>query len=339
VTGPDPLLGTHIVDRYELLERIGDGGMGVVYRARDEHGQLVAVKILADHLTRDPVWVKRFDNEVAAIRQLDHPGIVRLVDAGQTPMGRLFMVMELLAGRSLRDVLEREGRLAPERVLRLLRETCAPLAAAHARKVFHRDLKPDNIFLLPGDKVKLLDFSVAKLRQPDPALATAAGVIFGTPQYMSPEQARGLPVDQRSDLYSLGVVAFELLVGVRPFEAADPMEILARQVRMALPPLPPEVPAPLVQVIDRLCAKDPADRFQDAGELAEGCVRALRQLRAPTQPPPIASFEPGSARATGDPGDRGPLRRRAPLWAWPLAVLSGGTIGFLAFKLYSAWGQ
>jgi serine/threonine-protein kinase len=331
-TGAEPrgeLTGQAIAGRYQIMARIGDGGMGVVYRARDARdGTMVAVKLLSAELARDPSWVKRFENEVAAVRQLTHPSTVRLLDSGTTDSGRLYMVMELLSGRSLRDVMDREGALPPERVLRLLMEVCPPLAEAHAKGIFHRDLKPDNLYVSPGDKVKVLDFSVAKLRQPANGLSTAAGVIFGTPQYMAPEQGRGFAVDARADLYSLGMIAFEMLEARVPFPGRDPMEVIARQVREPLPDLP-DTPAPVAELVRKLCAKDPAQRFQSADELAAACRTLLRQtVRRVTAPPPLAAPEPTAHVSPAAGGSPSTL-------FWLACIAGGATAGVIGYLLLS----
>jgi serine/threonine-protein kinase len=333
--GDEHLLGQTVAGRWELMERIGDGGMGVVFRARDLRARagMVAVKVLSEKLTRDPSWVKRFENEARAIEQLHNPSTVRFLEHGRTDEGRLYLVMELLSGRSLRDVLDREAPLPPERVLRVLMEVCPPLAEAHQKGIFHRDLKPDNLFIQPGDRVKVLDFSVAKLRGPEAGIQTAAGIIFGTPQYMAPEQGRGLPVDARSDLYSLGMIAFEMLAGAVPFTHRDPMTVLAMQVRDPLPALPSAVPDAVADLVRKLCAKDPGERFQSATELEAACRQVLRASlrRAPTAAPerapePEPASEPASEPAAGD---------QASLGFWIACVGGGAAAGLFGYYLFT----
>lgn len=306
----DPLLGAVVAGRYEILERVGEGGIGAVYRARRvADGAEVAVKVLSDALATDPSWVKRFENEALAASRLAHPNTVRVLDWGRAEDGRLWLAMEFLVGHPLRRALA-AGPMEPARVLRVLAQACASLAEAHERGVVHRDLKPDNLFLLPDGTVKLLDFSVAKLKQGS-ALETAAGVVFGTPQYMSPEQGRGFPVDGRSDLYGLGVLAFEMLTGRVPFDAKDPMDVLAAHVQQPVPPMP-GVPGPVAALVLRCLAKDPAERPQTAAELGRACEALL----APAAAAPASPAEP----------------RPSPLY-WSVCLLGGVITGLLAYLL------
>src|SRR5258708_6028479 len=225
-----------------MLDRIGEGGMGVVYRARQiSVDRIVAIKVLNAQVAQDPQWVLRFNNEAKACSKLQHPNTVRLIDFGQTREG-LFMAMEFLDGQSLRSAIDRGGRMRPDRVLLILSLCSQSLAEAHSLGIIHRDIKPDNLYLVTlagqSDFVKVLDFSVAKLKQQaGSAMQTQAGVVFGTPNYMSPEQGRGLPLDARSDIYALGIVAYEMLMGRPPFTSQNPMEVLAMHVRTPVPPL------------------------------------------------------------------------------------------------------
>jgi serine/threonine-protein kinase len=280
----DPLLGKTLADRFEIIERIGEGGMGVVYKARQiSVDRLVAIKVLNAQVAQDPTWVQRFINEARATSKLQHPNTIRLVDFGQSREGLLFIAMEFLDGVNLRQALERQGPMPPQRVLKILVQTCQSLAEAHALGIIHRDLKPDNLFLIniPGspDYVKVLDFSVAKLRQQGSAAQTQAGVVFGTPQYMSPEQGRGLPLDTRSDIYALGIVAYEMLTGRVPFSSANPMEVLAMHVRTPPPPLP-GVPDRVVQIVMRCLAKEPGQRYQTVEQMLADCQAAAAEYSA-----------------------------------------------------------
>src|SRR5215470_1740761 len=295
----DPLLGKVLADRFEMLDRIGEGGMGVVYRARQiSVDRTVAIKVLNAQVAQDPQWVGRFINEAKACSKLQHPNTVRLIDFGQTREGLLFMAMEFLDGMSIRTAIDRHGRMPPPRVMKIISQCCQSLAEAHNLGIIHRDIKPDNLFLVnlggQPDFVKVLDFSVAKLKQQSgSAMQTQAGVVFGTPNYMSPEQGRGLPLDARSDIYALGIVAYEMLMGRPPFSSQNPMEVLAMHVRTPVPPLV-GVPDPIAQVVMRALSKDPAHRQQNAEQLYNECQSSLHGLgvvpsmsgSVPVQPPP-----------------------------------------------------
>jgi eukaryotic-like serine/threonine-protein kinase len=277
----DPFVGRVIDGRYEIQARIGEGGMGVVYKARQiSIDRVIALKMLNQQMQGDQTWVQRFYNEAKACSRLQHPNTIRMFDFGQTQDGRLFMTMEFLDGMSLRDALQR-GPIAPQRVIKVLIQCCASLAEAHSIGIIHRDIKPDNVFLLnmagSPDFVKLLDFSVAKLLEGD-RMKTQAGVVFGTPQYMSPEQGRGLPLDARSDLYALGILAFEMLTGNVPFNDDNPMTVIQMHLQAAVPPMPDSIPYSVQQVVRRALEKDPARRYQSAGEMMQQCQQVFAEL-------------------------------------------------------------
>jgi len=289
--------------RYEMLERIGEGGMGVVYKGRQVSiDRIVAIKMLSQQLAKDPNWVARFNREAKACSRLQHPNTIRMFDFGQTREGALFMAMEFLKGRSLREVIADESPLAPERVLKILIQCCASLAEAHNIGIIHRDIKPDNVFLLnlagSPDFVKLLDFSVAKLLQENEGMRTQAGVVFGTPQYMSPEQGRGVPLDARSDLYALGILAFEMLTGGVPFTDPNPMNVLAMHTRQPVPALPEPLPPVMKQLVLKMLEKDPARRHQSATELMQDCQQTFAGLGGSN--PALAAVAP--APPAGPPG-------------------------------------
>jgi eukaryotic-like serine/threonine-protein kinase len=282
----DPLVGKILADTYEIVDRIGEGGMGVVYKARQiSVDRIVAIKVLNAQVAQDPQWVGRFINEAKACSKLQHPNTVRLFDFRQTREGLLFMAMEFLDGQSIRSAIDRYGRMQPARVLRIISQCCQSLAEAHNLGIIHRDIKPDNLFLVTvggqQDYVKVLDFSVAKLKQASgSAMQTQAGVVFGTPNYMSPEQGRGLPLDARSDIYALGIVAYEMLMGRPPFSSQNPMEVLAMHVRTPVPPLV-GVPDRIAQIVMRALNKDPAHRQQNAEQLYNECQNTLHEMGIP----------------------------------------------------------
>ncbi|MBT8495687.1 MAG: serine/threonine protein kinase [Deltaproteobacteria bacterium] len=325
----DPRIGKVIDGRYEVIERVGEGGMGVVYKARQVSiDRLIAIKMLNKQMASDPNWVERFYNEARACSRLQHPNTIRMFDFGQTREGALFMTMEFLDGHSLRHAIAAGAPMDPARVLKILIQICASLSEAHSLKIIHRDMKPDNVFLLnlagSPDFVKVLDFSVAKLMQAG-RLKTQAGVVFGTPQYMSPEQGRGVPLDPRSDLYGLGVLSYEMLTGQVPFDDHNPMTVLQMHLTNPLPPLPGSVPQAMQAVTNRALAKDPNQRFQSAQEMLQACQQAFAQLGAQAA---------GMQRAGGPPPAAPPLG--GPVGAKPAAGVFGGARAGAAAKTMMA---
>ena len=277
----DPLIGKVLADRFEILSRIGEGGTGVVYKAKQiTVDRTVAIKVLGAHVSSDPQWVKRFHNEARAAARLDHPNTVRMIDFGETKEGLLFIAMEYLHGRPLSDEISRLGKVPPQRALRIISQVCQSLQEAHTQGIIHRDIKPDNVFLVEmkgsGDFVKVLDFSVAKMDTPDAQL-TRAGTVFGTPAYMSPEQARGVKLSPHSDVYACGIVLYEMLTGRPPFEAALPMEVVMMHLRQKPAPLV-GFQEPLVRVVMKALEKTPDRRQQSADELHRECIECLETL-------------------------------------------------------------
>jgi eukaryotic-like serine/threonine-protein kinase len=277
----DPFVGKVIDGRYEIQARIGEGGMGVVYKARQTSiDRVIAIKMLNAQMAADPTWVQRFYNEAKACSRLQHPNTIRMFDFGQSSEGRLFMTMEFLDGMSLREAVSK-GPMAPQRVVKVLIQCCASLAEAHSIGIIHRDIKPDNVFLLnmagSPDFVKLLDFSVAKLLEGD-RMKTQAGVVFGTPQYMSPEQGRGLPLDARSDLYALGILAFEMLTGNVPFNDDNPMTVIQMHLHAGVPPLAQTIPYSVQQIVRRALEKDASRRYQSSGEMMQHCQQVFAEV-------------------------------------------------------------
>ncbi len=221
----DPLVGRTLPGGYVILELVGIGGMGRVYRAEQTNlGRTVAVKIIHPHLVGEENTAARFITEARAASRLNHPNSVGIIDFGNTPDGQLYLVMEFLRGRDLARVIHEDGALTFRRIVDVLRQTLAALAEAHNESIVHRDLKPENIILEPvrsgGDFVKVVDFGLAKMRAEtqQPGI-TSPGIVCGTPEYMSPEQARGDTLDARSDIYAVGVILYQLVSGRLPFEA------------------------------------------------------------------------------------------------------------------------
>lgn len=272
---------------YIVMQKLGRGGMAHVYLARhDELDTRVVVKVLDRALARSPEMIRRFEREARAAARIDHPGIVRILDAGQHVGGDLYILMEYLEGENLEERLERIGRMTESVAVGLIHQAAQALAAVHARGVIHRDLKPANLFLVRdlavagGERLEILDFGIAKLLESPPGLETRTGVLMGTPAYMSPEQCLGARrVDHRSDLYALGVIVFEMVCGRRPFECAGAGEYV--MAHTSEPPPAVHVFAPgispgLAGVIARLLAKKPANRFASADDLEQALIDVAR---------------------------------------------------------------
>jgi serine/threonine protein kinase len=286
----DPLIGRALPGGYLILELVGVGGMGRVYRAEQTNlGRTVAVKIIHPHLVGEENAAARFITEARAASRLNHPNSVGIIDFGKSPDGQLYLVMEYLRGRDLARVTYEDGPLAFRRIVDVLRQTLAALAEAHSQSIIHRDLKPENIILEPirsgGDFVKVVDFGLAKIRGPDaqPRGITSPGIVCGTPEYMSPEQARGDELDARSDLYAVGVILYQLLTGRLPFEAESPTQVVL--AHLTEPPRDPrdvapdrQVPSPLVEVVLKALSKNTKDRYQDADHFATALSDALTKL-------------------------------------------------------------
>jgi serine/threonine-protein kinase len=244
----DPLVGMVLDSRYRVSRILGEGGMGIVYEAFHQRiDRKVAIKVLREDFSSRPDVVERFRREAKSASRIGHPNIVDVMDFGDTPLGSSYFVMEMLEGEDLADLLSREVRLSPSRAVAIAYQCCRALAAAHEKGIVHRDLKPENIFLLERggfpDFVKLVDFGVAKMTELDHAEGsggrklTRTGMIFGTPEYMSPEQANGQPLDHRVDIYALGIILYETLTGSVPFEGESFMAVLSKHAVQTVPPL------------------------------------------------------------------------------------------------------
>ncbi len=266
------------LDVFELIRQLGAGGMGEVWLATDLHlARQVAIKLLPLALTTDPARVRRFEQEARAASALNHPNVCTIHALGHTAEGQRFIAMEYVEGQTLRDRLMR-GRPTRSELLEIAVQIASALTAAHAAGVVHRDLKPENVMLRPDGLVKVLDFGLAKLvaNDADPGLATRTtadtipGTVVGTVLYMSPEQARGVTVDARTDMWSLGVVLYEMVAGRRPFSGRSTSDILAAILEHEIEPLSrvdPSVPAELTRIIGKALRKDPEQRYQGMKDL------------------------------------------------------------------------
>jgi serine/threonine-protein kinase len=367
------LVGRLLGGRYRVVRLIAEGGMGAVYEAEQQmgpHVRPVAIKTLLPELSTDSAVVSRFHRECGIVAELEHPNTIKFYDFGTTPEGELYIAMEFVRGESLSDVIER-GPMASQRVLSILRQICGALHEAHEKGIVHRDLKPDNIVLMArgadDDFVKLLDFGIAARMGAEAdgkTKLTQLGAVLGTPPYMSPEQLSGEKVDRRSDLYSLGIIAYEMLTGHKPFDADSPwgwahqhMTQPPRPLRDFAPAQP--IPSALERAILRVLAKDRRHRPSTALEFWQelsGDPASLSARQPHTQPevtdpgtslmphapaavvlrdrtelPAAAPFTPAPAVL----GGYGPVlaRRRRRRWPWAAAtllVLSGGAAATVA---------
>ncbi|HEY7102002.1 MAG TPA: serine/threonine-protein kinase [Mycobacteriales bacterium] len=318
---------TLLGDRYRLDRRIAIGGMGEVWRAEDTVlSRTVAVKVLKSELTQERTFLERFRTEARTTASLQANGIANVFDYGEVATGDdipvAYLVMEYVDGEPLSAQLARDGRLPAARVLEIIRQAALALAVAHRVGMVHRDVKPGNLLVRRSDgAVKITDFGIA--RAADAVPLTQNGMVVGTAQYFSPEQAEGRVVGPPSDVYSLGVVAYECLAGRLPFLADSPVTVAMMQIRDVPPPLPPDVPGPVQALVMRILAKDPRQRFADGGELAEA-VRAVQEGR-PLPPPPFAApgVQPAPAPAAG-PGPAGHAHPQSgPGLAHPAATPPG----------------
>src|SRR5438034_7312434 len=273
----DQLLNTLFDRRYRIMRKLGSGGMANVYLAEDQElGRRVAIKVLDDRHASDDQFVERFRREAKAAAALSHPNIVSIYDRGETD-GTYYIAMEYLEGPNLKELV-RQGTPSIRTAITYTREILSALRVAHRRGLVHRDIKPHNILVDAEDRLKVTDFGIARS---GPSQMTEAGSIIGTAQYLSPEQARGAPVDQRSDLYSMGIVLYEMLTGQVPFTGESPVEIAMKH--LSDPPRPPsllrpDIPPDLDMVVLRALAKDPEDRYQTASEMDADLARIQRGL-------------------------------------------------------------
>jgi len=273
-------LSNQILDaRYEVLKKLGEGGMSYVYLAKEvSTGQEVAIKVLSPKLARDKSSVERLRREAGLAMRLDHPNVCRIFRLGESEDGLIYLVMPFLKGDLLSDREVQGGPMEVAIGVTLLRQVCAGLQHAHELQIVHRDLKPENIMLVAEDdgrdKAVVMDFGLAKERRADPAIQklTATGIILGTPEFMSPEQIRGKQLDARSDIYALGIVAFEMFTGKLPFQGRNAQEMMIARLRgtpLMLRQVRPELPAKLEKALARSLATSPDDRFPTATAFAE----------------------------------------------------------------------
>ncbi len=341
-----PSAGLTFGGRYELSSRIAIGGMGEVWQATDlVIGRQVAIKILKDEYLGDPGFLERFRAEARHAALVNHEGIANVFDYGEEE-GSAYLVMELVPGEALSTILEREHVLSTDKVLDIVAQTASALQAAHAAGLVHRDIKPGNLLITPDGRVKITDFGIARIADQVPL--TATGQVMGTVQYLSPEQASGHPASPTTDIYSLGIVAYECLAGRRPFTGESQVAIAMAQINETPPDLPVTVSEPVRNLVYSCIAKNPADRPQTAAHLARA-ANALRRgdvRGAAAAVPAVLGAAAGATAATALLPQQGantaattvlpagaatmteteeeveeqPQKKRSP-WTWPLIVL------------------
>ncbi|MET8040698.1 protein kinase [Micromonospora sp. NPDC005215] len=321
--------GVQLGNRYRLDERIASGGMGDVWRGTDQVlGRTVAVKSLLPALLDDPDFAERFRGEARTMATINHPGVVDVYDFGNDQQ-IAFLVMEYVEGDALSSTLSRVGRLTPARTMALVAQAADALHAAHEKGIVHRDVKPGNLLVRPNGTLVLTDFGIA--RSDLVGQLTAAGSVLGTASYISPEQATGGVASPASDVYALGVVAYQCLAGRRPFEGDNPLDIAMRHVRETPRPLPADIPPQVRALVERALAKDPAARWPSAAALA-GVARQLKaalsqQARAggnsgPVSAAPASPAAPGRAQVPQAHQMRPPGARPPAAGLRPTAVAS-----------------
>jgi eukaryotic-like serine/threonine-protein kinase len=355
----DSLIGTVFDGRYKIVRKLGAGGMANVYLAEDQElGRHVAIKILNDKHANDDQFVERFRREAKNAASLSHPSIVSIYDRGDSE-GTYYIAMEFLDGRTLKELIVSQGPTPVKIAIDYSLQILAAIGFAHRGEIVHRDIKPHNVVVDAEGRLKVTDFGIARSGA---SQMTEVGSIIGTAQYLSPEQARGAAVDPRSDLYSVGIVLYEMLTGQVPFTGDTPLEIAMKHLSaIPAPPseLRPDIPHDLDLVVLRALAKDPEDRYQSAEEMAADLARVASgtgvtdetadaatavlagagiasAATAVVRPPPRSvARPPGAAPPAGYYGYEGPPRRRRPLWPWLLALLLLVGAGFAGWYAYT----
>lgn len=328
------MIGTVLSGRYRLEAKLGSGGMSTVYLARDQTlDRPVAVKVMHREMSEQPDQLERFRQEARSVAKFSHPNVVSVIDAGEDG-GHPYIVFEYIEGETLKQRISRNGALDPQEAIAYAIEIARGLSVAHARNMVHRDIKPQNILIDAEGRAKLTDFGISRQLEQDGM--TATGRVLGTTDYVAPEQAMGRKVDPRTDIYSLGVVLYEMLIGQVPFAADSQVGVAMKHVNEELPDVQrrrPEVSAAVALVVERATAKDPAERYQRVGEMIDDLSTALEVEAA------RAGSTTGEATSVLDalPAPKRKLSGRAR-WSWAailvLLLVAGGTL--LAVQLISS---
>jgi serine/threonine-protein kinase len=349
------LIGSVVAERYHVLKKLGEGGMGTVYLA--EHvkmGRKAALKVMNPGMNTDPDAIARFNREAANASRLNHPNVCGIYDFGETPDGLIYLAMEFVEGESLMSLISKNGSLPAARAASIIHQAADALALAHDNGIVHRDLKPDNIMIAKGrdggDLVKVVDFGIAKAATSDAQKVTRTGLIVGTPEYMSPEQLAGDKLDGRSDIYSLGLVAFNCLTGRLPFPSESAQEAMIMRLTdkpKTLAEMKPDVewPPELQAVIDKALAVDANDRYQQSAEFGRDIAKAVEHMpadarsartvamaAAPSGAIPKTRMAPGSSEASPGRVKRSPVPKVA---AALVVVATIGTVLFLKGRDHS----
>ncbi len=328
------MIGTVLSGRYRLEAKLGSGGMSTVYLARDQTlDRAIAVKVMHREMSEQADQLERFRQEARAVAKLSHPNVVSVIDAGEDG-GHPYIVFEYVEGETLKQRINREGALEPQEAIAYAIEIARGLSVAHARNMVHRDIKPQNVLIDAEGRAKLTDFGISRQLEQDGM--TATGRVLGTTDYVAPEQAMGRKVDPRSDIYSLGVVLYEMLVGQVPFQAESQVGVAMKHVNEELPDVQrrrPEISAAVALVVERSTTKDPAQRYQHVGEMLDDLSTALEVEAA------RAGSTTGEATSVLDavPPPKRKLSGRAR-WSWAailaLLLVAGGAL--LAVQLISS---
>ena len=357
LSGAADLVGSVIADRYHVIRKLGEGGKGQVYLAEHERmGRKSAVKVLHPGMVHDADAISRFNREAANASRISHPNVAAIYDFGETSDGLIYLAMEYVEGEPLTNIIERVGALPAARAASIVRQAGEALAVAHEFGIVHRDLKPDNIMIARNrdgsDCVKVVDFGIAKAANVEAQKVTRTGLIVGTPEYMSPEQLAGDPLDGRSDIYSLALVGFAMLTGRLPFPSETAQESMIMRLTdrpRSLAEMKPEVPWPaqLQAVMDRALSRDAAGRYTSAAEFGHDFAAAIERMPRTvateagtkimnTPSVPQTAVAPAPTLITGattarDAARPSPRRSRVPLAIGGVALAAGAAIAFAVF--------